>query len=391
VNKSLLETTDKSSTRRIPLQSPFITDEDRGSVFEAISSDQIAGSGPVCQQVEAEISRMTGSRYVFLTTSCTHALELAALSLNLKADDEVILPSFTFTSTANAFLLRDARLIFADINPATFNLDPEDVRKRITPRTKAIVLVHYAGMPCEMDAFRDIARTHGIALVEDAAQAVDARYKGRHLGTIGDIGCFSFHSTKNITCGEGGAFLTNDAKIAERADVMREKGTNRHAFLRGEIDRYSWIDSGSSYVLSDLLAALLRSQLANRATIKSLRKRIWHRYLDALRPLRDRHSLTLPSIPTGADPNYHLFPFLVSGHQRRNEVLDCLHQDGIGATFHYVPLHSAPCMVKRGGTVDNLPVTTMVSERLIRLPLFPGLRDGDVERVIASVVRALGR
>jgi len=360
-------------------------------VFEAISSDQIAGSGPVCQQVEAEISRMTGSRYVFLTTSCTHALELAALSLNLKADDEVILPSFTFTSTANAFLLRDARLIFADINPATFNLDPEDVRKRITPRTKAIVLVHYAGMPCEMDAFREIARTHGIALVEDAAQAVDARYKGRHLGTIGDIGCFSFHSTKNITCGEGGAFLTNDAKIAERADVMREKGTNRHAFLRGEIDRYSWIDSGSSYVLSDLLAALLRSQLANRATIKSLRKRIWHRYLDALRPLRDRHSLTLPSIPTGADPNYHLFPFLVSGHQRRNEVLDCLHQDGIGATFHYVPLHSAPCMVKRGGTVDNLPVTTRVSERLIRLPLFPGLRDGDVERVIASVVRALGR
>ena len=245
-----------------------------------------------------------------------------------------------------------------------------------------------AALNSGLNAFVTVTRDRAF---EDAAQAVDARYKGRHLGTIGDIGCFSFHSTKNITCGEGGAFLTNDAKIAERADVMREKGTNRHAFLRGEIDRYSWIDSGSSYVLSDLLAALLRSQLANRATIKSLRKRIWHRYLDALRPLRDKHGLTLPSIPTGADPNYHLFPFLVSGHQRRNEVLDCLHQDGIGATFHYVPLHSAPCMVKRGGTVDNLPVTTMVSERLIRLPLFPGLRDGDVERVIASVVRALGR
>jgi len=235
VNKSLLETTDKSSTRRIPLQSPFITDEDRGSVFEAISSDQIAGSGPVCQQVEAEISRMTGSRYVFLTTSCTHALELAALSLDLKADDEVILPSFTFTSTANAFLLRDARLIFADINPATFNLDPEDVRKRITPRTKAIVLVHYAGMPCDMDAFREIARTHGIALVEDAAQAVDARYKGRHLGTIGDIGCFSFHSTKNITCGEGGAFLSvgNDAGPSIGSSSSAASGISAAFFATG--------------------------------------------------------------------------------------------------------------------------------------------------------------
>jgi len=358
-------------------------------VFDAISSDQIAGSGPVCKQVEAEISRMIGSRYVFLTTSCTHALELAALSLDLKAGDEVILPSFTFTSTANAFLLRDAKLVFADIDPVTFNLDPDDVRKRITSRTKAIVVVHYAGMPCEMDAFQEIARTHGLALVEDAAQAVDAHYKGRPLGTIGDIGCFSFHSTKNITCGEGGAFLTNDAKIAERADVMREKGTNRHAFLRGEINRYSWVDSGSSYVLSDLLAALLRTQLANRATIKSLRKRIWHRYLDALHPLRDKYSLTLPVIPRGTDPNYHLFPFLVSSPQRRNEVLDSLNKAGIGATFHYVPLHSAPCMLKRGGPVESLPVTTMVSERLIRLPLFPGLQDGDVERVIAGVLQAL--
>ena len=382
---------DKSSTRRIPLQSPFITEEDRRSVLEAISSDQVIGSGPVCKEVEAELSRITGSRHVFLTTSCTHALELAALSLDLKAGDEVILPSFTFTSTANAFLLRDAKLIFADIDPLTFNLDPDDVSKRITPRTKAIVPVHYAGMPCEMDAFQEIARKHSVTLVEDAAQAVDARYKGRHLGTIGDIGCFSFHSTKNITCGEGGAFLTNNSKIAERADVMREKGTNRHAFLRGEIDRYNWIDSGSSYVLSDLLAALLRSQLANRATIKSLRKRIWHRYLDALRPLRDKYSLTLPAIPSGADPNYHLFTFLVSDSERRSEVLESLHKAGIGATFHYVPLHSAPCMLKRGGAAEDLPVTTMVSERLIRLPLFPGLRDGDVERVIEGVIRALNQ
>jgi dTDP-4-amino-4,6-dideoxygalactose transaminase len=389
VNKSLLEMSDKSIARRIPLQAPFITDEDRRSVFEAISSDQVAGSGPVCKEVEAEISRIIGSRYVFLTTSCTHALELAALSLDLKPGDEVILPSFTFTSTANAFLLRDAKLVFADIDPATFNLDPNDVRKRITPRTKAIVLVHYAGMPCEMDAFQEIAQKHGLALVEDAAQAVDARWNNQHLGTIGDIGCFSFHSTKNITCGEGGAFLTNNPRIAERADVIREKGTNRHAFLRGEIDRYSWVDSGSSYVLSDLLAALLRTQLANRATIKALRKKVWHRYLDALLPLRDKHGLTLPTIPKGADPNYHLFPFLVSSSQRRNHVLDHLHHAGIGATFHYVPLHSAPCMLKRSAAVEDLPVTTMVSERLIRLPLFPGLADEDVARVVRGVVEAL--
>lgn len=390
MNKSLMEMTDKSA-RRIPLQSPFLTDEDRRSVLEAITAGQIAGSGSICKEVEAEISRCFGARYAFLTTSCTHALELAALTLDLKPGDEVILPSFTFTSTANAFLLRGASLVFADIDPVTFNLDANDVRKRISRRTKAIVLVHYAGMPCDMEAFQEIARNHGVALVEDAAQAVDARWRDQYLGTIGDIGCFSFHSTKNITCGEGGAFLTNNDKIAERADVIREKGTNRHAFLRGEIDRYSWVDSGSSYVLSDLLAALLRTQLANRSTIKSLRKRIWHRYLDALLPLQAKQGLTLPAIPAEADPNYHLFPFLVDSSQRRNQVLDRLHEAGIGATFHYVPLHSAPCMTKRGYPVEDLPVTTMVSERVIRLPLFPGLAEEDVSRVIDGVIRALNR
>ena len=358
-------------------------------MFEAISSGQVAGNGPICREVEEEIGRSFGSRYVFLTTSCTHALELAALSLDLKPGDEVILPSFTFTSTANALLLRGAKLIFAEIDPITFNVDPDDVRKRITSRTKAIVVVHYAGMPCDMEAFLEMARENGLALVEDAAQAVDARWKGLYLGTIGDIGCFSFHSTKNITCGEGGAFLTNNDEIAARAEVIREKGTNRYAFLRGEVDRYSWKDAGSSYVLSDLLAALLRTQLANRSTIKALRKRIWHRYFDALAPLQKRHGLTLPTIPEEADPNYHLFPFLVNGSQRRAEVLDHLHDAGVGATFHYVPLHSSPCMVQRGGPVEDLPITTKVSERLIRLPLFPGLSENEVSRVISAVEQAL--
>jgi dTDP-4-amino-4,6-dideoxygalactose transaminase len=374
---------------QIPLQAPFLTDDDRRSVFEAISSGQIAGNGPICREVEKEISRCFGAKHVFLTTSCTHALELSALSLDLKAGDEVILPSFTFASTANAILLRGTKLVFADIDPTTFNLDPEDVAKRITPRTKAIMLVHYAGVSCAMDAFLELARKHGLALIEDAAQAVDARWKDRYLGTLGDIGCYSFHSTKNITCGEGGAFLTNNDRIAERADVMREKGTNRHAFLRGEIDKYSWVDAGSSYVLSDLLASLLRTQLANRSKIKSLRKKIWHCYHEALLPLQKQYGLTLPTIPANADPNYHLFPFLVRSPERRKEVLGHLHKAGVGATFHYVPLHSAPCMVARGEPVEDLPVTASVSERLIRLPLFPGLSEDDVAHVIQATVNAL--
>ena len=380
--------TDKSKAP-IPLQTPFLTEEDRRSVLEAISSGQIGGNGRICKEVEREISHSFGARHVLLTTSCTHALELAALSLELKPDDEVILPSFTFSSTANAFLLRGARLIFADIDPVTFNLDPGDVLKRLTSRTKAIVVVHYAGMPCDMEVFLDLSRKHGLALIEDAAQAVDARWRKQYLGTIGDIGCYSFHSTKNITCGEGGAFLTNNDEIAARAEIIREKGTNRHAFLRGEVDRYSWVDSGSSYVLSDLLAALLRTQLANRSTIKARRKQVWHRYHEALLPLRDELRLRLPTIPPEADPNYHLFTFLVDTTKRRNQVLDRFHKAGVGATFHYVPLHSAPCMLRSGEPVNDLPVTMMVSERLIRLPLYPDLSQEDVSRVISTAVEAL--
>jgi dTDP-4-amino-4,6-dideoxygalactose transaminase len=373
----------------IPLQLPFITEDERRAVSEAMASSQISGNGPICKRIEEEIAEAFGCRHVLLTTSCTHALELAALCLDLGADDEVIMPSFTFSSTANAILLRNAKPVFAEISPDTFNLDPKDVRQRITPRTKAIVVVHYAGIPCDMAEFMKIASEYGLALIEDAAQAVDATWHNQYLGTIGDIGCFSFHSTKNITCGEGGAFLTNNERIASRAEIIREKGTNRRAFLRGEVDRYSWAAPGSSYVLSDLLAAVLDAQFRNRSKIKALRKGIWRRYLDALQQIQARHGLTLPAIPLGADPNYHLFAFLVDRPERRDRVLQFLHDKGIGATFHFVPLHSAPCSAKRGVTVADLPITTSVSERLIRLPLYPGLSDEGVSRVICAVSESL--
>jgi dTDP-4-amino-4,6-dideoxygalactose transaminase len=373
----------------IPLQLPYITEDERRSVAEAIASGQISGNGPICKRIEEEIADAFGCRHVLLTTSCTHALELAALCLDLGADDEVIMPSFTFSSTANAFLLRNAKPVFAEISPTTFNLNPEDVRRRITPRTRAIVLVHYAGMPCDMAEFIEIAEYYRLVLIEDAAQAVDSKWCNQYLGTIGDIGCFSFHSTKNITCGEGGAFLTNNDRIAARAEVIREKGTNRHAFLRGEVDRYSWVAPGSSYVLSDLLAAVLHVQFQNRSKIKALRKAIWSRYLDALQQVQARHSLTLPAVPPDADPNYHLFAFLVDRPDRRDRVLQLLRDKDIGATFHFVPLHSAQCSAESGVPVPDLPITTSVSERLIRLPLYPGLSDEGVSRVICAVSESL--
>jgi dTDP-4-amino-4,6-dideoxygalactose transaminase len=377
------------SSSYIPLQVPYITEDDRRSVTAAIASGQISGNGPICKRIEEEMAEAFGCRHVLLTTSCTHALELAALCLDLGVEDEVIMPSFTFSSTANAILLRNARPVFAEISPDTFNLNPKDVRQRITPRTKAIVVVHYAGMPCDMAEFIKIAKEYGLALIEDAAQAVDSKWHDQYLGTIGDIGCFSFHSTKNITCGEGGAFLTNNGRIAARAEIIREKGTNRRAFLRGEVDRYSWAAPGSSYVLSDLLAAVLDAQFQNRSKIKALRKAIWSRYFDALQRVQARDGLTLPAVPPGADPNYHLFAFLVDRPERRDRVLKFLHEKGIGATFHFVPLHSAPCSSKYGIAVADLPITTSVSERLIRLPLYPGLPDEGVSRVIRAVIESL--
>lgn len=373
----------------IPLQQPWISDAEIKAVTSALVGGHLVGDGVICRRVEKAMEDLFGVKHVLLTTSCTHAMELAALSLGISQDDEVILPSFTMSSTATAVVLRGARPVFAEICPDTLTLDPEDVRRKITPRTRAIMPVHYAGVSCDMDKIMDIANEHGLYVIEDAAQGVDARYKGRYLGTIGHIGCYSFHATKNITCGEGGAFLTNDDEIARRAEVIREKGTNRSAFLRGEVDKYTWVSSGSSYVLSDLLASVLEAQLAKRSEIKSIRKAIWERYYDGLRPLAMEGMITLPSIPENRESNYHIFFFRVRTTEQSIALGSVLRAKGIGATFHYVPLHSSPFNRQLCGRFEDLPITEHLSATLLRLPLYPTMLPEQVEIVLTSVQDAI--
>lgn len=310
------------------------------------------------------------------------------LALDLAPGDEVIMPSFTFVSTANAVVLRGAVPVFAEIRPETLNLDPEDVARRITPRTRAIVPVHYAGVGCDMGALSDLAARHDLHVVEDAAQGVDAYYEGGPLGTLGDIGCYSFHDTKNITSGEGGAFLTDDSAIAQQAEIIREKGTNRSAFYRGEVDKYSWVDEGSSYIQSDILAALLEVQLEKRDEIREKRRAVWEAYYEALSPLAERGRITLPVIPENRTSNYHLFHFRTHSAPERDRMLSLLREGGVQATFHYVPLHSSPYGRGVLGWETDLPVTQHCSETLVRLPLYPQLyaRAGSVAERVAGIV-----
>ena len=270
---------------KVPSTVPYVGDEEEEAIKKALANGHLTGNGPICKRVQQQIQEMFEVKHVLLTPSCTAALEMAMLVLDIGPGDEVILPSFTFVSTANCIVLRGAKPVFAEIKPDTLNIDPKDIRRRITPRTKAIVPMHYAGVGCDMDAIIEIAEEHNLYVVEDAAQGVDALYKDQYLGTIGDIGCYSFHGTKNITCGEGGAFLTNDDELARRAEIAHEKGTNRAAFVRGQVDKYSWVSVGSSYVLSDLLAAVLEVQLGKREEIRIKRKVVWKRYYEELKPL----------------------------------------------------------------------------------------------------------
>lgn len=279
-------------------------------------------------------------------------------------------------------VLRGAKPVFAEIKPDTLNIDPDDIRRRITPRTRAIMPVHYAGVGCDMDEIMAIAEKHGLYVVEDAAQGMDAKYKGRYLGTIGHIGCYSFHYTKNITCGEGGAFLTDDDEIARRAEIVREKGTNRSAFLRGEVDKYTWVSVGSSYVLADLLAAVLEAQLAKRTEIKAKRKEVWEQYYEGLKPLVVEGKVILPVILAGRESNYHIFFFRVADEDTRNTVLDGLRSEEIVATFHYVPLHSSPFGRRQLEFEDELPITENCSRTLVRLLIYPQLQETWREEVI---------
>jgi dTDP-4-amino-4,6-dideoxygalactose transaminase len=359
----------------IPFTQPFVGEAERRAVADAVQQSVLHGDGPISERVQAQLREWLGVHCALLTTSCTHALEMAMIALDIGPGDEVIMPSFTFVSTANAVVLRGATPVFAEIRPDTLNLDPADVERKITPRTKVIAPVHYAGIACDMDALQDLADTHDLAIVEDAAQGVDAYYKEQPLGTFGDIGCYSFHDTKNVTSGEGGAFLTNDPEIAERSEIVREKGTNRSAFFRGEVDKYSWVDEGSSYLPSDILAALLEAQLARREEIRTLRKQVWDAYYEALEPFAQDRLITLPTVPDYARPNYHIFYIRTQTPGARNELLDALKAAGIGATFHYIPLHSSPYGRNTLGCTEDLDITQHCSETLIRLPLYPQLAD----------------
>jgi len=374
----------------IPFNKPYVGDAEREAVAEAVQQDILHGDGPTTERVQERLQEWLDVEWTFLTTSCTHALEMAMMTLDVGPGDEVIMPSFNFVSSANAVVLQGATPVFAEIRPDTLNVDPAAVEEKITDDTVAVVLIHYGGVACDMEALLALGEAYDVAIVEDAAQGVDAYWKDQPLGTIGDIGCYSFHDTKNVTSGEGGAFLTNDDAVAKRAEIIREKGTNRSAFYRGEVDKYSWVDEGSSYIPSDLLVALLEAQLDRRDEIKEKRKQVWTTYREVLRPLADEGLIELQTIPDDADPNYHLFYLRTNTPEERNELLTALKEEGIQATFHYVPLHSSPYGRETLDCTAELSVTQHCSETLIRLPVYPQLADR-ISPIADTVLQAVNR
>jgi len=349
---------------------------------------RVAGNGPFGRTVEGRLQKLLGGHRVLLTTSCTHAMELALLALGIGPGQEVICPSFTFVSTANAILRVGAQPVFADIEDHALGLDPQDVLRRISARTAALLPVHYAGIAADMDPLLAIARDRGFKVVEDAAHGLGASFRGRPLGTLGDAGCLSFHETKNVTCGEGGALVVGDPATAERAEVIREKGTNRSAFLRGEVDKYTWVAEGSSYILSDVLAAMLDAQLDKLDEIQARRARVASRYRAELGEWAEAHQVRLPPVDEARRGNDHLFYLLLPDEATRDRCLSELRARGVMAAFHYVPLHSSP-HGRRLGTTGNLPVTERVARTLLRLPLHPRLSEEDVDRVVAALKQAL--
>jgi dTDP-4-amino-4,6-dideoxygalactose transaminase len=375
----------ESARAKIPFNRPALLGDELEYVADAFRQGHISGDGAYTRRAAELLERELGTS-VLLTTSCTHALEMAALLLNVEAGDEVILPAFTFTSTVNAFVLRGASPIFVDIRPDTLNIDTRDVARRITPRTKVIVPVHYAGVGCDMDPLMALAGNHNVAVVEDNAHGLFGTYRGRLLGTFGSFATLSFHETKNFTCGEGGALMINDARFHDRAEIVREKGTNRSRFFRGEIDKYGWVDVGSSYVISDILAAVLFAQLQKRHEVQSRRRDIWTAYAQGLAGWATANQVSLPFVPAGAESAYHLFHMLMPSARARQDVIAHLKRLGISAVFHYLPLNRS-VMAERLGAVTECPVAEDVSDRLVRLPFFTTLRDDEVATVIDAVQR----
>jgi dTDP-4-amino-4,6-dideoxygalactose transaminase len=368
---------------QIPFNKPAIAGNEYAYIADAIRRGHISGDGYYTRQCQNSLEGTIGAKRALLTTSCTHALEMSALLLNIREGDEVVVPSFTFVSTANAFALRGARPVFIDIRPDTLNMDERLLEGLITPRTRAIVVVHYAGLGCEMDAILAIARRHGIPVVEDNAHGLFGRYKGKMLGTFGCLATQSFHETKNIHCGEGGALLINDPALVQRAEILREKGTNRSAFYRGQVDKYTWVDLGSSYVISDCLAAFLYAQLEQREQIMAVRAQIWQHYATTLAAWAESNDVGLPYVPPHCEQPCHMFYLLMPSLDMRRRLIDHLKARGILSVFHYVPLHSSP-MGKKYGLFD-CPQTLHVADRLLRLPFYNDLSEDEQAGISAAI------
>ncbi len=364
---------------------PPFTGKEMEYIKQAVENQKICGDGEFTKKCNAWIENKTGTTKCLLTTSCTHATELAALLSDIKEGDEVIMPSYTFVSTADAFVLRGAKAVFVDIRPDTMNIDETKIEAAITEKTKAIVPVHYAGVACEMDTIMEIAKRHNLVVIEDAAQGIMSTYKGKALGTIGDYGCFSFHETKNYSMGEGGALLIRDKNKVEEAEIIREKGTNRSKFFRGQIDKYTWVNYGSSYLPSDMNAAYLYAQLEMAEEINDARLAIWNRYYEGLKELKESGKIELPYIPEGCVHNAHMFYLKAKDLEERTALISFLKENGILSVFHYIPLHSAPAGLKYGEFRGEDKYTTKESERLARLPMYYGLQMEQVDYIISKV------
>jgi dTDP-4-amino-4,6-dideoxygalactose transaminase len=371
---------------RVDFNRPVVVGKEMEYMAEAIRNGHLSGDGPFTKRCSALLEQELGVPKALLTTSCTHALEMMALLLEIQPGDEVIIPDFTFVSTVNAFVLRGAKPVFIDVRPDTLNLDESKLEGKITPKTKAVVPVHYAGVGCEMDRILAVAYQHGVAVVEDNAHGLFGKYKGKYLGTFGAMAVQSFHETKNFTSGEGGALLINDPLYVERAEIIREKGTNRSRFFRGQVDKYTWVDLGSSYLPSDLLAAFLYGQLEQRVRIQSHRKALWETYHAGLRDWARKYEVRLPAVPDGCEQSYHMFYLLLPTLDLRQKLIADLRQRGIYCVFHYLPLHLSDMGRRYGGEAGDCPVTEQVSDQLIRLPFHNGLTGAEQEQVIEAIM-----
>jgi len=369
----------------VPFNRPSLVGTEYDYMAQAVKNGHISGDGVFTKRCHAVLEELLGVPRALLTTSCTHALEMTALLVGAQPGNEIIIPSFTFVSTVNAFVLRGARPVFADIRPDTLNLDESRLEALITPRTKAIVVVHYAGVACEMDRILQIADRHGVAVIEDNAHGLFGKYRGRKLGSLGRLATLSFHETKNITCGEGGALLINAPELVERAEIIREKGTNRAQFFRGQVDKYTWVDIGSSYLPSDLLAAYLLAQLEGAESIQKRREAIWQRYLRELGEWAEATGTRVPIVPEHCEQPFHMFYLLLPSIDERRRFIEHLRAAGILSVFHYQPLHLSPMGRRYGGKPGDCPVTEDVSDRLVRLPFYTSLSSQDQALVIKTV------